>query len=306
MTTYAVTAASGQLGRLAVEALLARGVPPRRRRRRPHPGEGRRPRRARGRRPRRATTTTAASLATALAGVDRLLLVSGSEPGTRVAQHTRVVEAAKAAGVSRIAYTSILRADTSAQPAGPGPPGHRGGPGRVRRPLHACCATAGTSRTTPPSSASTSPPGRSLGSTARAAGSTPPPAPTTPRRPSRALPAEDPAARLRARRRRLRPRRARRHDLRGHRHQVAYRDLSTAEHVADAAGLRPRRGHRRVRRRPGRLDRAGDLSTDRDRPGGSSSGARPTTLPRRSAPPGLSPGRSVAASRACPGSRDCP
>ena len=52
-------------------------------------------------------------LAGALAGVDRLLLVSGSEIGKRTVQHRNVINAAKDAGVGLIAYTSILRADTS-------------------------------------------------------------------------------------------------------------------------------------------------------------------------------------------------
>jgi NAD(P)H dehydrogenase (quinone) len=49
----------------------------------------------------------------ALAGIDKLLLISGSEIGKRIQQHTNVIEAAKSAGVKLIAYTSLLRADTS-------------------------------------------------------------------------------------------------------------------------------------------------------------------------------------------------
>lgn len=45
---------------------------------------------------------------------DVLVLVSGSEMGQRVAQHTGMIDAAIAAGVTRIAYTSALRATTSA------------------------------------------------------------------------------------------------------------------------------------------------------------------------------------------------
>src|SRR5271165_6889543 len=56
------------------------------------------------------------TLAPALAGVKRLLLVSGSEIGHRTAQHRAVIEAAKAAGVTLIAYTSVLRADTTTLP----------------------------------------------------------------------------------------------------------------------------------------------------------------------------------------------
>lgn len=53
------------------------------------------------------------TLTRALQGVDRVLLISGNEVGKRVAQHTAVIEAARAAGVRWLAYTSILRADTS-------------------------------------------------------------------------------------------------------------------------------------------------------------------------------------------------
>ncbi len=52
-------------------------------------------------------------LSTALAGIDKLLLISGSEIGKRLAQHTQVIEAAKKSGVKLIVYTSLLRADNS-------------------------------------------------------------------------------------------------------------------------------------------------------------------------------------------------
>ncbi|OYY07159.1 MAG: NAD(P)-dependent oxidoreductase [Rhizobiales bacterium 35-68-8] len=53
------------------------------------------------------------TLAAALAGVDKLLLISSSEVGQRAPQHRAVIDAAKKAGVKLIAYTSLLRADTS-------------------------------------------------------------------------------------------------------------------------------------------------------------------------------------------------
>ena len=49
------------------------------------------------------------SLVEAFKGVDKLLFVSGSEIGTREAQHKNVVNAAKEAGVDFIAYTSFIR-----------------------------------------------------------------------------------------------------------------------------------------------------------------------------------------------------
>ncbi len=50
------------------------------------------------------------SLEPSLAGVDKLLLISGNAVGERERQHRAVVTAAKAAGVGLVAYTSVLRA----------------------------------------------------------------------------------------------------------------------------------------------------------------------------------------------------
>lgn len=106
--TIAITGATGQLGRLAVAALktcvpaesivaLARdpakaadlGVPV------------------------RAFDYNAPDPA-ALKGVDVLVLISSNDVGARLRQHHAVVDAAKAAGVKRIIYTSIPRAQTTA------------------------------------------------------------------------------------------------------------------------------------------------------------------------------------------------
>ena len=54
-----------------------------------------------------------ASLSSAFAGIERLLFISSSAMEGRVPQHRNVVEAARTAGVSLIAYTSILHADRS-------------------------------------------------------------------------------------------------------------------------------------------------------------------------------------------------
>lgn len=48
------------------------------------------------------------SLKDAFRAGDRVLLVSGSEVGRRVPQHTAVIDAAKAAGVAQLAYTGVL------------------------------------------------------------------------------------------------------------------------------------------------------------------------------------------------------
>lgn len=54
-----------------------------------------------------------AAFTTALQGIDKLLLISSSEVGQRAPQHRNVINAAKAAHVKFIAYTSLLHADTS-------------------------------------------------------------------------------------------------------------------------------------------------------------------------------------------------
>jgi NAD(P)H dehydrogenase (quinone) len=54
-----------------------------------------------------------ASLRGAFDGADKVLFISGSEVGKRVDQHRAVVDAAKAAGVSHLVYTSVLHADSS-------------------------------------------------------------------------------------------------------------------------------------------------------------------------------------------------
>src|SRR4051794_11400412 len=110
MTTFAVTGVTGHLGRLVVAELLARGVPTA-----DVVALARTPEKAAdlGVPVRRADYSDPATLGDALAGVDVLLLVSGTELGQRVAQHTNVVKAAAAAGVRRVAYTSIANAEHS-------------------------------------------------------------------------------------------------------------------------------------------------------------------------------------------------
>ena len=54
-----------------------------------------------------------AALTAALSGVEKLLLISSSEVGQRATQHQNVINAAAAAGVTFIAYTSLLHADKS-------------------------------------------------------------------------------------------------------------------------------------------------------------------------------------------------
>ncbi|WP_431257312.1 SDR family oxidoreductase [Roseateles chitinivorans] len=53
------------------------------------------------------------TLRAAFEGVEKLLLVSAVVPGQRLRQHQAVIDAAQAAGVQLVVYTSMLRADTS-------------------------------------------------------------------------------------------------------------------------------------------------------------------------------------------------
>lgn len=112
--TILVTGATGHLGRLVVERLLARGAAPadvvagaR------TPGKAALPD---GVRVVELDYDRPETIAPALQGVDTLVLVSGSEVGKRTQQHTAVIDAARETGIGRIVYTSILRADTSPLP----------------------------------------------------------------------------------------------------------------------------------------------------------------------------------------------
>lgn len=107
-----VTGATGQLGRLVIQALL-RKLPAA-----DIVAAVRSPEKAAdlaalGVVVRRADYTQPDSLASALAGADKLLLISSSEVGQRVPQHRAVIDAAVRAGVKLVAYTSLLRADSS-------------------------------------------------------------------------------------------------------------------------------------------------------------------------------------------------
>jgi NAD(P)H dehydrogenase (quinone) len=109
----AITGATGQLGRLVIQELL-RSVPANQ-----IIAAVRTPAKAQdlaalGVQVRQADYAQPATLQAAFAGVDKLLLISSSEVGQRAPQHRAVIDAAKAAGVKLIAYTSLLRADTSA------------------------------------------------------------------------------------------------------------------------------------------------------------------------------------------------
>ena len=107
-----VTGASGHLGRLVVESLLQK-VPAREIVAVVRDPAKAKDLAARGVEVRPGDYSKPETLKAALAGAQKLLLVSSSEVGQRAVQHAAVVQAAKAAGVKLLAYTSILRAETS-------------------------------------------------------------------------------------------------------------------------------------------------------------------------------------------------
>jgi len=107
-----ITGASGQLGRLVIEALLqtlpASDIV----------AAVRTPAKisdlaARGVQVRQADYAQPTTLDAAFKGADKVLLISSSEVGQRVPQHRAVIDAAQRAGVKLLAYTSLLHADTS-------------------------------------------------------------------------------------------------------------------------------------------------------------------------------------------------
>ena len=111
-----ITGATGQLGRLVIQSLLAK-VPASQ-----IVAAVRNPARAAdlaalGVQVRKADYTDPASLVAAFQGAEKVLLISSSEIGQRAAQHRNAIDAAKQAGVALLAYTSILHADTSPQSA---------------------------------------------------------------------------------------------------------------------------------------------------------------------------------------------
>ncbi len=72
---------------------------------------------ARGAQVRFADFDDPASLRKAFAGGTKMLLISTARVGTRVGQHKNAIDAAVAAGVQHIAYTSVLNAHKSDNPA---------------------------------------------------------------------------------------------------------------------------------------------------------------------------------------------
>lgn len=109
---YVVTGAAGQLGRLVINALL-RSVPARE-----IIAAARSPAQAfdlgeQGISVREADYTRPETLKSAFEGATRLLLISSNLVTGRLSQHEAVIDAALAAGVEVIGYTSMLKADST-------------------------------------------------------------------------------------------------------------------------------------------------------------------------------------------------
>lgn len=107
-----ITGASGQLGHLVIQSLL-KSIPASQ-----IVAAVRTPSRASdlaalGVQLREADYDRPETLATAFQGAEKVLLISSSEVGKRAIQHRAVIDAAMAAGVQLLAYTSVLHADRS-------------------------------------------------------------------------------------------------------------------------------------------------------------------------------------------------
>ncbi|MCY1143873.1 SDR family oxidoreductase [Actinoplanes sp. Pm04-4] len=108
--TIVITGATGHLGRLTIQSLLAKGVPASE-----IVGLGRQVDKIAdlGVTVKQVAYEDPEALRAAFEGADKLLFISGSEAGNRLAQHRNVVDAAQAANVGLIVYTSAPKADTT-------------------------------------------------------------------------------------------------------------------------------------------------------------------------------------------------
>ncbi|MFD2758121.1 SDR family oxidoreductase [Gulosibacter faecalis] len=111
--TIAIFGATGELGAHVIDALLDRGLTPT-----DIVALGRNEERlaaleSRGVRTARVDLDEPATIDPALEGVDKALLISTNIPGQRLPQHRAAIEAMGRAGVTHLAYTSLLHADSS-------------------------------------------------------------------------------------------------------------------------------------------------------------------------------------------------
>lgn len=107
-----ITGATGQLGRLVINALL-RKIPSNQLIAAVRDVDKAQDIAALGVNVRQADYNQRSSWDAALTGAEKILLISSSETGQRVQQHQTVIDAASRTGVKQLIYTSILHADTS-------------------------------------------------------------------------------------------------------------------------------------------------------------------------------------------------
>jgi NAD(P)H dehydrogenase (quinone) len=120
--TLLVTGATGQLGKLVLDQLLASGIAPARIIATSRDSAKLADYIARGVQARVADFDDPASLDQAFAGADRILIISTDaldQPGKRLKQHLAAVAAAKKAGAKHIVYTSMPSPETSVIPFAP-------------------------------------------------------------------------------------------------------------------------------------------------------------------------------------------
>lgn len=108
-----IAGATGKFGSLAAAALIRRGVSPGDIVAAGRNADGLAGHAAKGLRTARIDMDDRASLDAAFAGAQSLLLVSVNGNPRRVAQHREAIEAARAAGIGMIVYTSFLRCDSN-------------------------------------------------------------------------------------------------------------------------------------------------------------------------------------------------
>lgn len=111
--TIAVFGATGQLGAHIIDSLIARGTDAAEIRALGRNAERLAELEAKGIATAQVDLDDAATVAPALEGADTVVLVSTSEVGKRLPQHTNAINAAKDAGVKHLVYTSLLNADSS-------------------------------------------------------------------------------------------------------------------------------------------------------------------------------------------------
>lgn len=111
-----ITGASGQYGRLATDMLIAKGLADRLILMTRTPAKLA-DRVAQGCEVRHGDYDRPGSLAEAVQGAEKMLLISGTRVGARVVQHQAAIDAAAAAGVRHVFYTSFIGIDDPDNPA---------------------------------------------------------------------------------------------------------------------------------------------------------------------------------------------